>query len=1563
MSNNDWRQYGGIRKQNKFHNLTIGTLVADTILLRESYSGSYEIHGTIIVDTDADIYGNLISKNSTFSALDLCIGRDAYINKKLFFGQGDPLANNIEGDIFGINKDVLVPQSDTTTTYLYGSTTGISVNTTKPTSVFDINGINETKVLTVRNSNTSIQSILSQNVNGKGLLLSSNDTTTSFVFFNNNTIASNKPDVLLQNSNGTLNIASSHSSINTTGNSTFTNSNMTVNTTNLFSIRSNTVSIVSQNIQLLSKINVSSRNNPVNICNETAIIYDISNGQYLYDNYESSTNNTGNALSLVANDNSSNTFMNIIAPNKLGIGIGGGSYVKDTRRAFGTIGIVDISGNYKPNHSVVSGNTTTKYFTTMGVNTYAPRTDNYIMDINGPTHISNGEINKLKDFTFQITNVTFPKTNKTTAIAVGSSSTTNSPYNQFISYTKNGGLTWSLSRVDTTSNLETFTRFMSGYMYDSTIAVIASSNSFFYFTNDGGISWKPFYFYLDHTDRTITSIYISALINNPSPSIKRIFTTYVSFGIPRILFFDIDFSTSYTVINYTLRVYYTINSNLTTINNMDGYGDYFYAVGNGIQKYQVTTNVITPNILNSIYTINTNYVYNSVYAYSDKYAIAVGTNVISYTVNGTQWTTINTVSAMGTSMNLKSIHIYNTLYAVAVGDNGSFIYTNNGSITWQIVPNSILNTAGNASIINGTNNSLVNILMYDLNSMLITSVKQNFIQTSYSDGSTTMIPGFTKLYYCYIPNLFNRANNTILEVSGNMVMSGDMNINDGGKLITNNSTFSLLNENVQNMYFAGSSPIVYIGSTVGTVYMNNIVDVSNSLILRKGMTSMGDITFNSRLFVGMDTSLNGNLYAGGRTILNGDASLNGNLNINGQVSMNNKLAVTGNTIMGSDVTMNRNMYVFNDSSLNGNLYVGGKTTNNNDVTMNSNLFIGNTITAGNILRVQGDASFNNNVYIDNDLLINGMLKVQQYKTNLTVYTVSYEFIVVEDMSVNGRLYVANDVSFSGKFYVDDLTILNKDVSMNRQLFVQNDVSLNRNLYVDELTILNKDVSMNNNLYVKKDASFNGNVYVNGTTTNNGQVNMNSSLYVAGKTVVNSDVSLNNRLFLQNDASFGGRLFIVNDVTMMSKLFLTNDLSVNSRLFLTGFAALKNGLSVVNDASINGNLILGKNLTVNNTVNVLGNTTIKGHTQFLSDVSINGFIDATFPDESIPFSALAGGLAFASGNFNSDIAASGNLLIDTDSTFGTYGSHGNVTAYGNVMVQQNLTVSPYTNTGAFTTTLLQGKLQVDQQAQFNSNMNATGNTTLNYVNVLTDSSLNGRVLINGDISMNAKAFINGDATINGNMILNSKFIGQSDISLNGRFFSSGDISLNSRLFINSDTSMNGNVSMGSNLVTNGNMTAIGNLIVNGDASFNRRLFVNGDASFNGNLNITTNGTTITVTSTNINVYDGVSQHYDVSTSKLINIKNTTEDVQSRLTDLTARTQYIKSNSSDGNTKMKFDTGNNNIVIYSNIVPYVSNVLTLGSPTSYFNSAYISLGTLHFVGDKGEQAALSYNTDTG
>ena len=50
MSNNSWRQYGGIRKNESMQNLSIGTLVADKVILREKTSTTVSFTENVIID-------------------------------------------------------------------------------------------------------------------------------------------------------------------------------------------------------------------------------------------------------------------------------------------------------------------------------------------------------------------------------------------------------------------------------------------------------------------------------------------------------------------------------------------------------------------------------------------------------------------------------------------------------------------------------------------------------------------------------------------------------------------------------------------------------------------------------------------------------------------------------------------------------------------------------------------------------------------------------------------------------------------------------------------------------------------------------------------------------------------------------------------------------------------------------------------------------------------------------------------------------------------------------------------------------------------------------------------------------------------------------------------------------------------------------------------------------------------------------------------------------------------------------------------------------------------------
>jgi hypothetical protein len=266
---------------------------------------------------------------------------------------------------------------------------------------------------------------------------------------------------------------------------------------------------------------------------------------------------------------------------------------------------------------------------------------------------------------------------------------------------------------------------------------------------------------------------------------------------------------------------------------MDGYNDFVYLVGAGIQKYQVST-------LSSQYNIKNSNTYNCIHVYDDSYAIAVGVNIISYTQNGTTWTDIVLASTT-----LHSVYVYNSQYAVAVGTNGKIYYTKDSNFaTWSIVPYALLNSGGNSVRINGSTNVLRTVHMSDVNTIVISNIKQ-----SYVSGSAY---GLSKVYNCYFPNLFNRSQNSVLDLSGSMNIAGDINILDSGNLYVDKNT--TLNGNVLiNM------DILVLGN-INT--LKNIVSTGDTT-MNGNLAILNDASFNSRLIVGNDITTNRRLFAVG----------------------------------------------------------------------------------------------------------------------------------------------------------------------------------------------------------------------------------------------------------------------------------------------------------------------------------------------------------------------------------------------------------------------------------------------------------------------------------------------------------------------------------------------------------------------------------------------------------------------------------------------------------------------------------------------------------------------------
>jgi hypothetical protein len=709
MAMNSWRQYGGIYANEKFQNIGVGTIVADKLLLRQQNINQSKINGSLIVSENIDASGQIRAQ------LGLVSLSDVYIKQKLFFGT--------------TALDYANPY------YITGDSVNgyIGINTLLPNYALDVNS-NKTNVLALRSSSSTIQNILAENSSKNGIRSSATPSSASFGFFVGENVETGTPNNTLSS----------------------TGDNLTV-TSNIFQLNANVR--VSKNV-CISKTNITS-----SIFNENLTIYDNSINTYLYDVYGNAAVNTGSTMSLVASDGNANTFMQITTPNKIGGTINGGAFPIDSTRGMLTLGVTNPS--FIPAQSIVSGTKPLYYRTTTGFNTFSPKTENYVMDINGPTHIGNGELITLVNVNFQITDMKFSKRNPQIGFAVGTptSQQVNGLFTQYFATTTNGGQSWTVqpSGISNDYNFGNFSETLNIFVYDNNTVYVASRNNnyIFYsinggatftFVNNSGI-YKYNTLYANNNNNGNQVVYLggtdSALVTTGGV------TSIVSY--PKLFYISniTNASPSYNVISSI------------QINQMDGVGNYLYVVGTGVQKYDISNcPAIAPN---AIYTTvyNSSNVYNCVYAYSATYAVAGGNGVISYTNNGMTWSSVYLPQ-----YNIKSVYVYDTNNALAVGDAGAFLYTINGAITWNPVPTAILNASGIANQLQGSNCNLSGIFMPNLDSFVISNVLSTY--TTSSNVGPIVTAGKSKILYCFFPALFNSKNNPVLDVSGNMGITGDI---------------------------------------------------------------------------------------------------------------------------------------------------------------------------------------------------------------------------------------------------------------------------------------------------------------------------------------------------------------------------------------------------------------------------------------------------------------------------------------------------------------------------------------------------------------------------------------------------------------------------------------------------------------------------------------------------------------------------------------------------------------------------------------------------------------------
>ena len=777
-------------KTQEITNLGIGTLVVDEVVTRKKILETLVFEEILslqndFIQTDG---GSISSSGAARFNAPTYHNQSVYVNNKIIFSGRNDLFDASNNDIetpgeLIVAGDVPVPSS--VANFIYGNynTNTLGIGTTTPTSFFHIYQSTDDTIghslFTVQTEYASGKVELLKTNNSSGMIdISSNSSITQQRFIASNSVngsfISTNNIFTIDNSdtNKSIHIDAYDTSINSTVNTEITSLNNTI--------------INSQYNQLKGKSVFSNKTYTDELLNETVVIYDNSDNSYLSGHYNVNVDDykTGNALTISSTDASSNAFQHIITPNYKGFGIGGGAIVSDNTKSMGSMGVL-IDDSSSTDSSFVPG--ITLYETgnkavnrsTVYVNSFLPNTTSHSMAINGATHIGHGELHIRAYANFYIHNVSFSKQDPLYGMASGRTTSSTSPYDYYYLETRDGGSNWNSYSMDNNTfrsypNL-LLSAYPNGLRNSSNKSYLIDKNinqtGFVEKANDISNNWNV------NTSIQNVSINLFHINYVESQTDYVIVATSTTTQTNLLLYGDTysSISNSNTNIDLNTDLYGKLSHGMTNILGISGHNDSLFVLGVNnnnhviITKYNIVYNIVggsnTSNISYKYYH-NTNITLSSgvpvIYAYSADSVVVVGDGFITYSNNasivGATWNTLP-----NTGYNLTQLHLPNERNAIAFGTRISdsqpvLLYSNDYYHTWQEVDDYTLNASGLKHIItDALNSSHLSIHMSSLSTIVVSYVVSNTE---------------SRIVYGHFPYLLNKEYNSVLDVSGNMQMSG-----------------------------------------------------------------------------------------------------------------------------------------------------------------------------------------------------------------------------------------------------------------------------------------------------------------------------------------------------------------------------------------------------------------------------------------------------------------------------------------------------------------------------------------------------------------------------------------------------------------------------------------------------------------------------------------------------------------------------------------------------------------------------------------------------------------------
>ena len=510
--------------------------------------------------------------------------------------------------------------------------------------------------------------------------------------------------------------------------------------------------------------------------------------------------------------------------------------------------------------------------------------------------------------------------------------------------------------------------------------------------------------------------------------------------------------------------------------------------------------------------------------------------------------------------------------------------------------------------------------MPDINSMVIANATKKYENKNDISGDSSGNFGTSKIQYSHLPNLFNRKNNDLMEISGNMILTADLHIYEGGLRSDKIEYKKVSNDDLSgNLQIGKRTKFINIGNT----------DTNEAIFKNVGNSAIGVRTLSNEydvINIGTNAPTATNnvrpnfVNLGNHEIYSAEANHLPNLIYLG--GGDDRVQFSGGAVefrCKSSVTVNTTRAILNfENGQDPNTSVGTGLKIKVDGDVNAGVIESSSDYGGYLIRGPSGRKDNrqstfkldiSNLVLPTSTSINPTLGIHDVSRGLVVLqrpldTTEASFnMIVESFDMSNIFIRDSSVNFSD----------NEFQKINTKFEIEKDSSFNQNLFVAS------DVCMNQTLF-----SSDTNVNIHGKMNITDDVSLNSSFFVGGKATIDGDVSINQRIFADGNANFNKRLFVGSnaifggDVSMNQRLFVLDDTSFNSSLFVKEKAIFDKDVSMNSHLQIDKSLIIGGNINIEQYEerNVIQTTT---NNQLIftieEDVSLNGrlFIrdDASF----------------------------------------------------------------------------------------------------------------------------------------------------------------------------------------------------------------------------------------------------------------------------------------------------------------------------------------------------------------